>query len=136
MKPRTEEAVVVRGYVARSRLIRQVGERIVRARERKGWTRVELARALGVSRESLGQWERGMSRAPFEVLVALKRLLGVTTDELLTGEPPAEAGLGEEEWSRAAEHLEELTRILRSRGSATGKAEEAAAEDEGDEDDF
>src|SRR5215218_5440581 len=37
------------------------GQRIVEARMRKGWTRVELAGEMGVSRDRLAKWERGES---------------------------------------------------------------------------
>ena len=42
---------------------RDLGQRIVRIRKRKGWKQTELARRLEVTRERRGRWERG-GRAP------------------------------------------------------------------------
>lgn len=82
-----EKAKVVFGsYVARSRLIRQIGERIARLRVERGWTRPRLARELGISREVLANWERGENRPPYELFVALRILFGVSLDELIAGE--------------------------------------------------
>jgi len=39
----------------------QLGDRIRSARERKGMTQQQLADALGVARETVGNWETGVS---------------------------------------------------------------------------
>ena len=64
-----------------------LGARIVRLRNEKGWGRTVLARKLGVSRDRLSKWERGDNAPPLESLVLLGTLLGVTLDELVTGKP-------------------------------------------------
>jgi ribosome-binding protein aMBF1 (putative translation factor) len=69
-----------------SELVVALGRRIVRLRESKGWDRVELARRLGVTRARLGYWERGEHTPPMEALIGLRRELGISIDELVTGE--------------------------------------------------
>jgi transcriptional regulator with XRE-family HTH domain len=61
---------------------RLMGERIRRARERKGWNQSELARRVHKSRQHLSQLEQGRQQPRGELLIALARVLGVTTDYL------------------------------------------------------
>src|ERR1700712_3081111 len=87
----------------------ELGERIARLRRRKGWDRAALARELGVARDRVAKWERGENAPPLEILVALRRLLGTTLDELVTGRRGASPAvtLSEEERERVARCLEE-----------------------------
>jgi transcriptional regulator with XRE-family HTH domain len=62
------------------------GRRILRLRQAKGWSRLELARRIGVSRERLGYWERGEHAPSLAGLAALGKELGVPIDELVIGE--------------------------------------------------
>src|SRR5262245_28432239 len=78
----------------------ELGRRLVRLREAKGWTRGELARRLGVTRERLGTWERGTRTPPLNALIGLRRELGVSIDELMTGEPPPADGPNREKQDR------------------------------------
>ncbi len=78
-----ETAITARGE---SELVVALGRRIVRHRKAKGWDRVELARRLGVTRARLGYWERGETTPPLEALIGLRRELGISIDELVTGE--------------------------------------------------
>ena len=50
-----------------------------RVREARGWTRKELAEALGVSYASVVHWENGIQRIPAERDAALGALLGGKT---------------------------------------------------------
>ena len=88
------------------------GRRIVRLRQRKGWSRVELAGELGVSRERLAKWERGAHEPPLAMLIALRAVLGVSLDELVAGAPPEAKGMTEAEWSELRAHLQGLSRFL------------------------
>ena len=63
------------------------GERIARARKRRGWTQAQLADALGYSISWVGQAERG--KLPLDRMSVLDRVanaLGVEMIEL-TGQP-------------------------------------------------
>jgi transcriptional regulator with XRE-family HTH domain len=89
-----------------------LGRRIVALRGEKGWTRVELAERLGISRERLAKWELGDNSPPLGMLIRLKRVLAVTLDELVTGEPPAGGAMTEEDRKALAACLERLARFL------------------------
>jgi len=91
----------------------RIGERIARSRRRLRWSRVELAERLGVRRDRLAKWELGKNFPPVEVLARLARTLGISADELLTGEPPAAAPLTTEQWQELALYAEGLHRLLR-----------------------
>lgn len=91
-----------------------LGRRIQWLRRRKGLERSELAERLGVSRQRVGNWERGGNTPSVASLPALARELGVTIDELVTGEPPRVAGLSPEALEEAGQHLEALRELLRS----------------------
>jgi transcriptional regulator with XRE-family HTH domain len=94
----------------------ELGRRIVRLRRARGWSRDELARRVRVSPGRLGNWERGSHTPPLKALVALGRTLGVSMDELMTGEIREEAGsagsLSRQERAEAARHLWGLNRWL------------------------
>ncbi len=77
----------------RMTLRRQLGLRIVRARQRRGWNQEALARRMGVSRSVLGRWERGICAPSLEALVKLAEVLEVAVDELLRGTPALVAQL-------------------------------------------
>jgi len=91
-------------------LVVALGERIVRLREGKGWSRTALARRLGVSRGRLGHWERGLSAPPIVIQIALSRQLGIPFGELVTGEAAAEPRGSRK--VEAERHLEALRRLL------------------------
>lgn len=77
----------------------KLGEKILSARKKAGLSQVDLADALGVSRQSVSKWETGEANPEIGKLPELARLLGVSTDWLLSEEDePAkergEAGFG------------------------------------------
>lgn len=74
-----------------------IGNRISKYRKQKGLTQEALANLMGVSSQAVSKWETDASCPDISVLPQLCRLLGITTDELLTGKssevklvPPAE----------------------------------------------
>lgn len=70
-----------------------LGPRIAALRQQAGWSQAELAARLQVSPSAMGMYEQGRREPPAELLVALARELGVTTDFLLTGQslPPPDS---------------------------------------------
>ncbi len=92
----------------------QIGQRVHRLRREKGLKRIELAGRLGVSRQRVGNWERGVNTPTLEILPGLARELGVTVDELITGEPwpQVEVGLSPEKKREAGRLLDALRRLL------------------------
>lgn len=63
-----------------------IGERIQVLRTSKGFSIEDLAEQLEVSPQKISEWETDNSSVDTEKAVALSRILGVTTDFLLTGE--------------------------------------------------
>lgn len=67
------------------RLLSELGKRITGLRKRRSWSRLKLARRLGVPRSRVGFWERGEHAPPIESLVALSEVLDISLDELVMG---------------------------------------------------
>lgn len=65
---------------------RQLGARIADARKRADLTQYALARAIGVSRPSIGNIELGYQSPPLHVLLAICEIVGVPLAELVEGE--------------------------------------------------
>lgn len=62
-----------------------IGKRVAQLRRAKGLTQEELASRLGVSPQAVSKWENDQTCPDISLLLPLSRLLGVTTDELLSG---------------------------------------------------
>ena len=62
-------------------------EQIRRLRTARGITQVELAHRLGVSKQSVSNWESNNIQPSIELLEKIADLFGFTTDHLLGGEP-------------------------------------------------
>ena len=63
-----------------------IGKRIARLRKEKGMSQENLAERIGVSAQAVSKWENDQSCPDISLLPRLTKLLGVTADELLTGE--------------------------------------------------
>lgn len=60
-----------------------VGERIKIARQSSRKTKTEVAKALGVSRETVARWESGKHEIPVSMLVGIAKFLGVKASSLI-----------------------------------------------------
>lgn len=85
----------------------ELKEKLAELRGQKGLTQDELAQALGVTRQAVSKWERGIIAPATMNLAALGRLYGVPLDELVNGEqqceePPATAVAVEPETAPAS----------------------------------
>ena len=60
-----------------------IAENLTRLRTAKGATQEEVAQSLSVSNKTISKWENGASAPDLEMLVALSKYYGVTTDALL-----------------------------------------------------
>lgn len=74
-----------------------LGKRIAQLRREKGIKQEELAEKLGVTPQAVSKWENDISCPDILLIPELAQILGVTTDELLTGEKEAEIKLIPEE---------------------------------------
>lgn len=64
----------------------EIGLRIKELRIKNKMTQKSLALQIGISEQGVSKWERGESLPDISKLIHLSKLLGVTTDELLSGE--------------------------------------------------
>ena len=67
-----------------------MGARIAALRKEAGLSQAELAGRLQISASALGLYEQGRREPSAQMLVTLARILGVSTDYLLTGLPETE----------------------------------------------
>ncbi len=65
-----------------------LGERILNYRKRAGMSQEKLAELLGVSRQVVSKWEGDAAQPESDKIVALARLFGITTDQLLLEDIP------------------------------------------------
>ena len=67
-----------------------MGARIAALRREAGLSQAGLAEKLQISASAMGMYEQGRREPSAQMLVAMARILGVTTDYLLTGIPAPE----------------------------------------------
>jgi len=58
-------------------------QRIFELRTATGWSQVELAKRLGVAKQTVSNWENDNIQPSIEMLVRLAKLFGVSTDYIL-----------------------------------------------------
>jgi transcriptional regulator with XRE-family HTH domain len=102
-------------------VLADLGRRVAGLRQRKGWSQSELAQRLGVTRQRLAHWELGVHSPPVCELLALARELGVSLDELVTGEAGPPSGISREQKDEAMSHIAALVRLLRLPGEINGR---------------
>ena len=67
-----------------------VGKTIAGLRQNKNMTQQQLAAALNVSHQAVSKWETGAALPDVQTLMALTQLFGITVEQLLQGEVPAD----------------------------------------------
>ena len=67
-------------------------EKLLALRRRDGLTQTALAKAVGVTRQAVYLWEKGLSYPDAGALLALRRLFGVSIDALLDDGLPLPEG--------------------------------------------
>ncbi len=70
-----------------------LGKRIAALRKERGLKQDDLARVLEVSPQAVSKWETDQTCPDISLLPELAKLLGVSVDVLLTGEPEPEVRL-------------------------------------------
>ena len=61
----------------------EIGARIRKFREDRGYSQKELAELIGVSNSRISNWEQGINRPDADILVDLCKTLNVSPSELL-----------------------------------------------------
>ena len=64
------------------------GSIISKKRKELGLTQIQLAERLNVSNRAVSKWENGDGFPDITLLPAIARTLGITIDDLLTGDAP------------------------------------------------
>ena len=64
-----------------------IGSRVAKYRKEKGMTQEELAKQLGISSQAVSKWEKDTSCPDIMLLPLLAKILGVSIETLLTGDP-------------------------------------------------
>ena len=59
-------------------------------REKRGYSQVKVAEAVGVSKQAYGKYELGKSEASYETLLKLAEFLETTVDEIIRGSDNAQ----------------------------------------------
>ncbi len=65
---------------------KKIGAFIAKNRKKKGLTQEQLGEKLGVSNKTISRWENGNYMPDLSLLQPLSRELGISLNELLTGE--------------------------------------------------
>ena len=94
-------------------------EKLIALRRRDRLTQTALAKAVGVTRQSVYMWEKGTSYPEAETLLSLRRLFGVSIDVLLDEAlplPDGENGAAPAAASPARQTAQEKTEFARSAG--------------------
>lgn len=60
-----------------------LGQRICEMRTALGWSQVDLAKRLGVAKQTVSNWENDNIQPSIEMLVRVAKILNVSTDYLL-----------------------------------------------------
>lgn len=60
-----------------------LGSRITKLRSAHGWTQVDLAKRLGVAKQTVSNWENENIQPSIEMLIRLAKVFNVSTDYLL-----------------------------------------------------
>ena len=67
-----------------------IGIRIAALRREAGLSQAQLARKLQISPSAMGMYEQGRREPSLQLLGDMAKVLGVSTDYLITGNPPPE----------------------------------------------
>ena len=66
-----------------------LADKIVELRKKQGWSQIDLADRLDVSRQSVSKWEMAQAVPELDKIIKMSELFAVTTDYLLKDDAPA-----------------------------------------------
>ncbi|MBE6793857.1 MAG: helix-turn-helix domain-containing protein [Ruminococcaceae bacterium] len=64
----------------------KIGKFISKCRKEKNLTQMQLAEKLGITDRAISKWETGKSLPDFSIMLELCEMLGITVNDLLSGE--------------------------------------------------
>ncbi len=67
-----------------------LADKIIELRKKQGWSQIDLADRLDVSRQSVSKWEMAQAVPELDKIIKMSELFAVTTDYLLKDEPAPE----------------------------------------------
>ncbi len=67
-----------------------IGSRIAQGRKSKGYTQEDFSQMLGVTPQAVSKWENDSSCPDIQLLPQIAQILGMTTDEILSGKKAEE----------------------------------------------
>ena len=94
----------------------KIGKYIAEKRKSKNLTQKQLAEKLGVSINAVSKWERGLCLMDMSLLKPLSQILGVTINEILSGEEIKK----EDIISKTDENIVNLTELYDLKSSRIG----------------
>ncbi len=66
-----------------------LADKIIELRKKQGWSQIDLADRLDVSRQSVSKWEMAQAVPELDKIIKMSELFSVTTDYLLKDDGPA-----------------------------------------------
>lgn len=84
------------------------GKRLARLRKEAGYTQLQLAHEIGVSRRMIAYYEGETERPPTKLLPDLAAALGLTTDALLGVAPKKKAAKPDRRLQRRMQQIEKM----------------------------
>ena len=64
----------------------KIGKFIAECRKQKNLTQMQLAEKLGITDKAISKWERGVAMPDSSIMLELCDILGISVNELLSGE--------------------------------------------------
>ena len=71
-----------------------LADRIIELRKKQGWSQIDLADRLDVSRQSVSKWEMAQAVPELDKIIKMSELFAVTTDYLLKDDAPGPDSAG------------------------------------------
>ncbi len=85
-----------------------IGKFIAEVRKEKKFTQEELAEKLGITKNAVSKWERGLCLMDMSLLNPLSEILGVSINEILAGEKIEEKDIEK----KSEENIIKLTELV------------------------
>ena len=94
----------------------KIGKFISRQRKAQNLTQSQLAEILGVSTNAVSKWERGVCMMDMSLLKPLSEVLGITVNDILSGEIVSENMIKQ----KADENIVEISKYYHLQGIESG----------------